>query len=581
MAYLALYRKFRPSGFDGLIGQEHVVRTLVNQIASDKIGHAYLFCGARGTGKTSAAKIFARAINCERPVNGSPCGQCETCKKLSSSASLDIMEIDAASNNRVEEIRELRENVVYPPTAGRYKVYIVDEVHMLTDSAFNALLKTLEEPPAHAVFILATTEVHKLPATILSRCMRFDFRLIPADVISAHVAAVYDAEGKAYEKAAVDAIAQAGEGSIRDALSVADICLSYGEGKLTYSDVLAVLGASDRGKIGEMVQCLLEGRTGDLLRAVDELAGLGKGMGVLTRDITAYLRDLLVAKTCADANEILRLPADRFAALSALAGRTSDARILRALDIFAAAEGELRYSTHPRVVLEAAAVRAALPAEDYDLGALLARIKALEEGVSLRPATLPVPAAEPVRAESPKAESAPRKSAPARETAKPVFSDAGAETPPAEEDIPFPEPPPEEDIPFAPPKSREDFVSELSGKAPPVRSVATGERVPPERLFGTFVRTLRKKNYIMLWAVCQELKGRAEGDTLVVSASSANDYAVLTKKENENMIREVLAELGGWSFRAEPPAGGAADTFDDDVADIARSFGDKIVVVKE
>ena len=191
MAYLALYRRFRPSGFDGLIGQDHLVRTLTNQINTGRIGHAYLFCGARGTGKTSAAKIFARAINCLSPVNGSPCGKCEVCKALADSANLDILEMDAASNNKVENVREIREKIQYPPVSGKYKVYIIDEVHMLTTEAFNALLKTLEEPPKHAVFILATTEVHKLPSTILSRCMRFDFRLIPTSLIAENIKKIY------------------------------------------------------------------------------------------------------------------------------------------------------------------------------------------------------------------------------------------------------------------------------------------------------------------------------------------------------------------------------------------------------
>ena len=216
MSYLALYRKFRPRGFDKLVGQDAIVRTLKNQILSDKVGHAYLFCGARGTGKTSAAKIFAKAINCLSPVDGSPCGTCAVCRALATT-NIDVVEMDAASNNKVEEIRELRENVQYPPVSCRYKVYIVDEVHMLTESAFNALLKTLEEPPAHAVFLLATTEPQKLPATILSRCMRFDFKLIETPVIAKLIAEVYDEEGKAYEKEAVMAIAKAGNGSVRDA----------------------------------------------------------------------------------------------------------------------------------------------------------------------------------------------------------------------------------------------------------------------------------------------------------------------------------------------------------------------------
>ena len=254
MAYLALYRRFRPTGFKGLIGQEHIVRTLSNQIASGRIGHAYLFCGTRGTGKTSAAKIFARAINCLHPIDGSPCGECEVCKALLDPSNLDILEMDAASNNKVENVREIREKIQYPPVSGKYKVYIIDEVHMLTSEAFNALLKTLEEPPKHAVFILATTESHKLPSTILSRCMRFDFRIIPTKEIAELIARIYDEVGKTYDKDAVTAIARAGAGSVRDALSIADICVSYRDGKLTYSDVLEVLGATDSSKITSMIK---------------------------------------------------------------------------------------------------------------------------------------------------------------------------------------------------------------------------------------------------------------------------------------------------------------------------------------
>ncbi len=580
MAYLALYRKFRPKGFDGLVGQEHIVKTLVNQIETDKIGHAYLFCGARGTGKTSAAKIFARAINCLHPVDGSPCGECEVCRGLSSSNQLDILEIDAASNNRVEEIRELRENVVYPPTVGKYKVYIVDEVHMLTDSAFNALLKTLEEPPKHAVFILATTEVHKLPATILSRCMRFDFRLIPTERIASHVASIYDAEGKEYEKEAVTAIARAGEGSIRDALSVADICMSYGTGKLTYEDVLTVLGASDRSRIEQTVGYILSGETGKLLASIDDLAALGKGMAVLCRDVTALLRELLVVKTCADATAILGLPEDRMARMNELAGITNDARVLRALDIFARTEGDLRFSTNPRVVFEAAAVRAAMPKQDYDITALLGRIKALEEavakGVTVVPATIKMEdisttttlkqCEKSVAVESP---------VPIIENPKAVKEE------PSVEEIPLPEPPPEEETIVIGVEQKQDFMRELGGRTAPLTSTPTGAKIAADKLFGAFVRTLRRKNYIMLWAVCQELKGRVEGDTLIVKANSENDYVVLTRAENEKMIRDVLAELGGYSFVVEKAQVKASDAFEEDVAAMSRAFGEKVVKIKE
>ncbi|MDE6398348.1 MAG: DNA polymerase III subunit gamma/tau, partial [Clostridiales bacterium] len=274
MSYTALYRKYRPQTFDDVIGQDHITQTLINQLKSERVGHAYLFTGSRGTGKTTCAKIFARAVNCLEPQNGSPCGKCKVCRALADASNIDIMEIDAASNNRVDEVREIRERVKYPPVNGKYKVYIIDEVHMLTDSAFNALLKTLEEPPSFVIFILATTEVHKLPATILSRCMRFDFRLVSADLLAQNIRRIFDAEGKTYEEEAVRYIAGAGEGSVRDSLSVADMCLSRSEGKLTLADVLDVLGAADRGKIRALTQSILQGDAREILLQIDALTNL-------------------------------------------------------------------------------------------------------------------------------------------------------------------------------------------------------------------------------------------------------------------------------------------------------------------
>ena len=382
MAYIALYRKYRPKGFEGLIGQDHIVNTLKNQIMTDKIGHAYLFTGTRGTGKTSLAKIFAKAINCLSPKDGSPCGECECCVALSDPSNIDVIEIDAASNNGVGEIRDLREKVQYPPVSCKYKVYIIDEVHMLSGAAFNALLKTLEEPPKHAIFILATTEVHKIPQTILSRCMRFDFKLIKTEIIADLISNIYDECKKEYEKEAVMAIAKAGEGSIRDALSIADIALSFDSGKLTYEQVNEILGSGNLDCIADFAKNVLIGNTGEVLNLVDSLASTGKSMSVLSRDVNDMLRNVLIVKTCNDANKILSLPKADYDRLESLSELANENRILRSMEIFSAVETDLKFSTHPRIVFETAAVKASRPDTDYNIDALMSRIKQLEDMIS-------------------------------------------------------------------------------------------------------------------------------------------------------------------------------------------------------
>lgn len=376
MAYLSLYRKFRPNSFDGLLGQDHVVRILKNQIATQTIGHAYLFTGARGTGKTSAAKIFARAVNCPTPIDGSPCGECEVCKALFSTANLDILEIDAASNNGVDEIRDLRERIMYPPVSGKYKVYIVDEVHMLSIAAFNALLKTLEEPPAHAIFILATTEVQKIPDTILSRCMRFDFRLLPEELITEHLEDVFKKIGKDAEKNALRAIAAAGEGSMRDALSVADMCLSYSTDKLLYEDVLNVLGATDRKVIVDLIRDTLAGNAKACLDTVDTIVRSGRSIGVLARDLSSVLRVALVIKS--DSKKESGLPSGADNALREMVEKYDQSSLLRALEYVCKLEAEMRYSVQPRLLLEATLLKIGDRRADLDVDGLLNRITLLE-----------------------------------------------------------------------------------------------------------------------------------------------------------------------------------------------------------
>lgn len=382
MSYLALYRRYRPTTFDNLIGQDYVVKTLKNQIISGKIGHAYLFTGTRGTGKTTVAKIFARAINCDSHINGSPCGKCLTCQALLDTSNIDVIEIDAASNNGVNEIRDLREKVQYPPVNGRYKVYIVDEVHMLTTAAFNALLKTLEEPPKHAVFILATTEVHKIPATILSRCMRFDFKLVPTREIADLIAKIYDEEGKSYDKEAIYAIASAGEGSVRDALSLADMAISFNSDKLTYNDVMEVLGSTNSVVFSEFIASIISGNSGRVFEIIDSLSTSGKSMSVLNKNVISCIRNLLIVKTCENANSILNIPEDSFNALNNVAKSVSEERLVRILGIFSEVETSLRYSTAPRIVFETAAIKASRPDSDFDLDALMSRIKLLEDKIS-------------------------------------------------------------------------------------------------------------------------------------------------------------------------------------------------------
>ena len=344
MAYTSLYRRYRPDTFRDVIGQDHVVRT-------------------------SVAKIFSRAVNCLSPEDGSPCGKCEVCKALSSPSNFDILEIDAASNNSVDQIRELTDKINFPPTAGRFKVYIVDEVHMLSKSAHNALLKTLEEPPEHAIFILATTEVHAIPATILSRCMRFDFRLVPLQKIADRLRFVFDDNGVKYTDQAVRAIASAGQGSVRDALSIADMCVSYCSGDITYEGVLEVLGTSDPVKLVSLADDILSGNIEGALGRIAEMSDLGKSMSVLSNDLAALFRNALYVKNCGSAAELLALPAELFEALKGLAARYDTQRLLSAMRRMTEMEGEFRYSTQHRILLEAAVIAAATdPAREGGAG---------------------------------------------------------------------------------------------------------------------------------------------------------------------------------------------------------------------
>ena len=377
MANTSLYRRYRPETFDDVIGQDHIIKTLKNQIATGTIGHAYLFTGTRGTGKTTIARIFARAVNCATPVNASPCGKCDVCRGLSMSDNFDIIEIDAASNNGVEQIRELTDKVGFPPTIGKYKVYIIDEVHMLTKSGYNAFLKTLEEPPKHAIFILATTEVHQIPATILSRCLRFDFRLVPASKIAERLKFIFRDNGYTFDEEGVNLIANAGQGSVRDALSVADMCVSYSGGDIKYQSVLDVLGASDPQKIAGLAEAIASGDVDSALNEVAKMCELGKSVPILASDLATFFRNILYIKTCKNAKQLLSIPDTTYALLAPMAEKYSVSKCMTIMKAMNGLEGEFRYSTQHRILLEGAIVSCAAGAEANDN----AKIKDLEAKV--------------------------------------------------------------------------------------------------------------------------------------------------------------------------------------------------------
>ena len=358
-----LYRKYRPKTFDEVIGQDHITKTLQNQIMNGHIGHAYLFTGTRGTGKTSVAKIFARAVNCLSPVQGSPCGKCENCLNLQKENDINIIEIDAASNNKVDDVREIREKVKFLPVGAKYKVYIIDEVHMLTDSAFNALLKTLEEPPEHIIFILATTEVHKLPQTILSRCVRFDFRLVSVPDLMKQLSKIFAKENIKCDEESLKLIATAGEGSVRDTLSIADSISSYCQGNITKEETLRILGTTDYDLMIQFFALMKEREVGDILALIDQIEKEGKNLAVFAKDVSKHARNLLICKTCKNANEILNLPDDVFEKYHAQAESFDEKDLIRYMQVFSAAENELRYTLSVRLLLETTCLTAMLGLE--------------------------------------------------------------------------------------------------------------------------------------------------------------------------------------------------------------------------
>ncbi len=381
MSYVALYRKFRPRTFGDVKGQDHIVRTLRNQIMSDRIGHAFLFTGTRGTGKTSVAKILASAVNCEHPVDGSPCGECPSCQAIKSGISMNVVELDAASNNGVDSIRDIIEQTEYAPTEGKYKVFIIDEVHMLSTSAFNALLKTLEEPPSYVIFVLATTEVNKLPITVLSRCQEYDFHRISIETIRDRMKELIDAEGAKVTDDALLYIAKAADGSMRDGLSILDQCIAFylDREEVTLDNVLDVLGAADQTVFERLLTCLEERNVSGALDELNQAVMQGRDLRQFIADFIWFLRNMLIIKSGDHLENMLDLSQNTINEIRAMAENIPTAKLIRYIKVLSDLSNRIRYSGQRRVEVEVALIKLCRPQMEQNVEALIDRINQLEE----------------------------------------------------------------------------------------------------------------------------------------------------------------------------------------------------------
>ncbi len=400
MSYMALYRKFRPQEFDEVKGQDHIVTSLKNQVKAGRLGHAYLFTGTRGTGKTTVAKVFARVVNCQSPINGSPCNECAVCQHINQGTSLNVREIDAASNNGVESVREIISELEYPPTEGNYKVYIIDEVHMLSAGAFNAMLKTLEEPPSYVIFILATTELHKIPITILSRCQRYDFRRISIETITDRLRDLTQREGIKAEEQALRYVAKAGDGSMRDALSLLDQCIAFYLGEdLTYDKVLTVLGGLDNDVFSDLLRKILSRDVTGAIAALEEMVALGRDLQQFVVDFTWYMRNLLLVKDGVLVGDALEITTEQQAQLQEEAKLVENESLMRFIRIFSELANQIRYSNQKRVLIEIALIKLCRPQMEEDRDSLIDRVQAmeaqLEKGVAVIATSSHTPVLQP------------------------------------------------------------------------------------------------------------------------------------------------------------------------------------------
>lgn len=394
LSYTALYRRWRSRTFDEIKGQDVITASFKNQIMTGRIGHAYLFCGTRGTGKTSVAKILARAVNCEHPIDGNPCNECPSCQAILRESSMNVVEMDAASNNGVDDIRQIRDKIQYPPVDGRYKVYIIDEVHMLSQSAFNAFLKTLEEPPSYVIFILATTEPNKIPITILSRCQRYDFKRITTDTIAARLREISDAENIQVSDEALHYIARSGDGSMRDAVSLLDQCSAFQfDRRIEYEDALSILGAVDTAVFSDLVRALSKKDVKTGLQLVAEVIDQGRELSQFVSDFVMYARNMLLASTVDDLSGLVDMSSENLKRLKEDASLLSTVELMRYIRMLSDLSNQLRYATQKRILIETSFMKLAYPETDASPEGMNARLAEIQRTLRNLPVGTSLPTA--------------------------------------------------------------------------------------------------------------------------------------------------------------------------------------------
>ena len=546
-SYQALYRKWRPMTFADLVGQSHVSDTLKTGIASGRIAHAYLFCGTRGTGKTSTAKIFSRAVNCENPQDGEPCNECPTCRGILDGSILDVYEMDAASNRGVENIREIRDEVVYTPAGCTYKVYIIDEVHMLTQEAFNALLKTLEEPPKHALFVLATTEPHKVPATVLSRCQRFDFRRIGVDEIAKRLTMISEAEGIPATADALELVAELGDGSMRDALSILDQCAAFGLDELTRIKVTEIVGVADPKALFSTAAAIGAEDVKEALVCADEVFRMGKEPQNFLEELTAHFRSLLICKASKNPAKLLERTEDAAAEYQKQAELFSTEQLLYHIKVLGEAIAQAKWMSMPRLAAETALVKLCHPGYSTEPEALLARIEKLERQLAGKVVVSP-------------------RSAEKKEIAEPS----------QEEDTPPWNPSAEEmKEPAAPSKTEKTASSE--------------EKLGKDVVWEFWADALQeiKKESKSLFAFLYNAKAYRNGSRIELELSNQIAFERINKPEGKAYLAKLFSRVCGDALQVEAYLEGDREKDNEtqsSILDLAKKkdiFGDKMTIIQE